>query len=150
MGQEDGRAFARDELAVCTALFVLPAAVLATAYVLGAYHARYSIAMVLGFAGLVAGAIAGARSARIAVVTSIVLALWVAGRGVVAAVPLLSGAPAPDVLALHPLLRSARLPAVLPIVVSDVATFVQLEHYAPPALRSRLRAITAPPDDQVA
>ena len=118
------------------------------AYVLGAYHARYSIAMVLGFAGLAAGAMAGARSARIAVVTAIVLALWVAGRGVIAAMPLLSGAPAPDVLTLHPLLRSARLPAVLPIVVSDVATFVQLEHYAPPSMRSRLRAITAPLDDQ--
>jgi hypothetical protein len=145
---EDGGAFARDELAVCTALFVLPAAVLAIAYVLGGYHARYSIAMVLGFAGLVAAALAGARSARVAVVTSIVLALWVAGRGVIAAMPLLSGAPAPDVLTLHPLLRSARLPGVLPIVVSDVATFVQLEHYAPPAMRSRLRAITAPLDDQ--
>jgi hypothetical protein len=145
---EDGKAFARDELAVCTALFLLPVAVLATAYVLGAYHARYSIAMVLGFAGLAAGAIAGARSARVAVVTVIVLALWVTGRGVIAAMPLLSGAPAPDVLALHPLLRSARLPPVLPIVVSDVATFVQLEHYAPPKMRSRLRAITAPLDDQ--
>jgi hypothetical protein len=37
---------------------------------------------------------------------------------------------------------------VLPIVVSDVATFVQLEHYVPPAMRSRLRAITAPLGDQ--
>ena len=55
-------------------------------------------------------------------VTSIVLALWVTGRGIVAATSL-SGAPAPDVLTLHPL-RSARLPPVLPIVVSDVATFV--------------------------
>jgi hypothetical protein len=146
--RENGGAFARDELAVCTALFVLPAAALATAYVLGGYHARYSIAMVLGLAGLVAGAIAGARSGRIAVVTSIVLALWVTGRGIVAAVPLLTSAPAPDVLTFHPLLRSARLPPVLPIVVSDVATFVQLEHYAPPAMRSRLRAITAPFDDQ--
>ncbi len=145
---EDGRAFARDELAACTALFMLPVAALAAAYMLGAYHARYSIAMVLGFTGLVAGAIAGARSARLAVVTSVVLALWVAGRGVVAALPLLSGAPAPDVLTLHPLLRSARLPPVLPIVVSDVATFVQLEHYATPTMRSRLRAITAPLDEQ--
>jgi len=145
---EDGRAFTRDELALCTALFVLPLAALAVAYVLGAYHARYSIAMVLGLAGLVAGAVAGARSGRIAVVTSIVLALWVTGRGIVAAVPLLTSAPAPDVLTFHPLLRSARLPPVLPIVVSDVATFVQLEHYAPPAMRSRLRAITAPFDDQ--
>ena len=145
---EDGRAFTRDELAVCAALFMLPVAALATAYVLGAYHARYSIAMVLGFAGLVAGALAGARSARLAVVTSIVLALWVTGRGIVAAMPLLTSAPAPDVLTLHPLLRSARLPPVLPIVVSDVATFVQLEHYAPPTMRSRLRAITAPLDNQ--
>jgi hypothetical protein len=141
---ENGGPSARDELAVCTALFVLPVAALATAYVLGGYHARYSIAMVLGFTGLAAGALAGARSARIAVITSIVLALWVTGRGIVAAAPLLTGAPAPDVLTLHPLLRSARLPPVLPIVVSDVATFVQLEHYAPPMLRSRLRAVTAP------
>jgi len=145
---EDGRRFGRDELAVCAALFGLPVAALAAAYVLGAFHARYSIAMVLGFAGLAAGALADARSARIAIVTSIVLSLWVAGRGVVAAAPLLSGAPPPDVLTLHPLLRSARLPPALPIVVSDVATFVQLEHYATPAMRSRLRAITAPPDDR--
>ena len=61
---------------------------------------------------------------------------------------MLSGAPAPDVLTLHPLLRSARLPPVLPIVVSDVATFVQLEHYATPTMRSRLRAVTAPLDEQ--
>lgn len=98
--------------------------------------------MVLGFAGLVARLFAAPQSHRLATVVALVLALWVAGRGAVAAVPLLSGADTPDVLTRHPLLRSPTLPPSIPIVVSDSATFVQLEHYAPPALNERLRAIT--------
>jgi hypothetical protein len=147
--QGDVRAIARDELAVCLALFLLPAIALALAYVVGGYHARYAIVMVLGLAGAVAAALASSRSSRVVALAACVLATWVTARGAVAVIPLLSGAPAPDVLAKHSLLRSTRLPPSLPIVVTDVGTFLQLEHYGPPALTSRLRAIAASRDDQV-
>jgi hypothetical protein len=67
-------------------------------------------------------------------------------RGFISAAPLLSGAQAPGLFTVHPLLASPRLPPALPIVVSDGATYIQLERYAPPALRRRLRAITVPHD----
>jgi len=146
--QWDAAEDATDDLAVCAALFLLPAAALAASYVTGGYHARYSILMALGFAGLVGRFLATPRAQRLGTIAAIVLSVWVAGRGAVAAAPLVSGA-APDVLASHPLLRSPLLPSSLPIVVSDVATFIQLDHYAPPALRSRLRAITRPQDEQL-
>ena len=138
---------AKDDLAVCVALFLLPAAALAASYVTGGYHARYSILMALGFASLVGRFLATPQAPRLGTIAAVVLAVWVAGRGAVAAAPLVSGT-APDVLALHTLLRSPVVPSSLPIVVSDVATFIQLDHYAPPELRSRLRAITRPPDEQ--
>jgi dolichyl-phosphate-mannose-protein mannosyltransferase len=137
---------ARADLAVCVALFLSPTAAVAIAYVAGGYHARYSIVMVLGFAGLIGQFLGSARSIHLCRLSAIVLAMWVMARGIVAAAPLLSGGPLPDVFTIHPLLASPTLPPSLPIVVGDGAAYIQLEHYAPPALGRRLRAVLAPQD----
>ena len=132
------------ETVACTVLFLLPVPALLVGFTSGAYHVRYSIQLLLGFAGLAGMLLGLSRSTGAAAVVVIVLSGWVAARGIGSGVPLLLGTAPPDILARHPALTSPQAPPALPIFVSDDVMYIQLQHYCPASLASRLRIAVLP------
>jgi hypothetical protein len=132
-------------LVLMVALLLLPLAGLVLGGVVGGYRHRYVIPMVLGFAGLAAMLLAPAREASR--VLLVVLSLWLTGRGLSHAAPLLG--PPPELLTRHPTLRMALTEPGLPIVVTNDALYTQLNHYGADDLKKRL-LVVMPPVDPVA
>jgi hypothetical protein len=131
------------ELGISLALLLLPIVAVGLGFLTGGYRHRYAIPLVLGFGGVV-GILSGtSRSLRPAVLLA-VLGAWLIGRSALYASLLLSGPP--DPLQRHPMLHVAVAEPSLPIVLSNDATYTQLNHYGPPGLTRRL-SIVMPPRD---
>jgi hypothetical protein len=132
------------DLVACVTLFLVPVFAVAISFGVGGFRDRYAIAMVLGFGGVIGLCFGLAGSPVMTRLAVAVLAIWVLARSLPSVVPLIAGAPPPDVLAVHPLLTSNRLPPDGEIAIPNDAIYTQLAHYADPALRSRLRMLLPP------
>jgi hypothetical protein len=132
-------------LVLSIALLLLPFAGVAAGFVVGGYRHRYVIEMVLGLGSVIA--IGLAPSALASRVLMAVLSVWLVGRGVGHAAPLL--APPPELLARHPMLRLALAEPDIPIVVINDALYTQLNHYGTPDLTRRLMIVMPPADPVV-
>jgi 4-amino-4-deoxy-L-arabinose transferase-like glycosyltransferase len=139
------RALTADEIVAASVLLALPAVgyVLAV-FVTGAFHQRYVIQGVLGFAILVAWwAAILLRSRRDATILVIVLFLAFGARQGVGALGLVRTAS--DPLEEHHSLLKA-VPGELPVVVPHPVTFLQLAHYSSAYMGTRLTYLTKPAD----
>lgn len=131
------------ELAVSLALLLLPVVAVGLGFLTGGYRHRYAIPMVLGFGGVIGILTGTSRSLRPAALLA-VLTVWLGARSVLYATLLVTAAP--DPLERHPMLRAAMQGPDLPIVLSNDATYTQLEHYAPRELTSRITIVMPPAD----
>jgi hypothetical protein len=122
------------ELVFLVALLALPIIGWTVArFVTGAWHERYVISMVIGFAGLIAVSVHESGTIARQSVAAIVLAFFAAKEGV----RVVEWRRAPDVVSV---VASAAHEGQqeLPMLVSDGIVFLQLAHYAPTTMVGRL------------
>jgi hypothetical protein len=134
VGSRLPRAIPLPELVFLVSLLALPIIGWVVAWSLtGAWHERYFIPWVIGFAGLVAISVHESGVVVLHAVAAVILALFVARESV----RVVEWRHKPDVVPMVSLADREGQRA-LPILVSDGVVFVQLAHYAPPTLASRL------------
>jgi hypothetical protein len=134
------------DVTVLIALFLLPIVGILVGVWTGSFRDRYTISMVLGFAGLVAALASLERVSHLVPLASLVLIGWISVRGVAAILGLQPGGQPFDVMAVNPLLDETDISTSDDIVIANDATFTQLEHYGPAALRRRLVFVLPPRD----